>query len=256
MMKHISSLKIVSLSLLIMSSFLYTNVFAITATEIIEKSEQAMQGESQIAIADITIKTRRWTRTMKLKSYLIRKDKKSFSEILSPRKDAGNRFLLIDQNMWHYVPKLQQTIKISPSMMLQSWMGSDFTNDDIVKESSIVTDYTHHLIGNETIDDHECYKLELIPKPDAAVVWGKIIYYARISDYLPVREEFYNEHNELKKHLTLSNFKKMGDRVIPILYKMQTVKKQDRYTLMELETARFDVPIPEAVFTLQYLKKR
>ncbi|MDD2390824.1 MAG: outer membrane lipoprotein-sorting protein [Desulfobacterales bacterium] len=256
MMKHITALKILSLCLLITSSFPYTNGFAITATQIIEKSEQAIQGESQIATAEITIKTRRWTRTMKLESYRVRKDKKSFSEILSPRKDAGNRFLMIDQNMWHYVPRLQQTIKISPSMMLQSWMGSDFTNDDIVKESSIVADYTHHMIGNEAVDGHECYKLELIPRPDAAVVWGKIIYYARTSDFLPVREEFYNEHNELKKHLTLSNFQKMGDRIIPVLYKMQTVSKPDRYTLMELESVRFDVPIPETVFTLQYLKKR
>ena len=158
--------------------------------------------------------------------------------------------------MWHYVPKLQQTIKISPSMMLQSWMGSDFSNDDIVKESSIVNDYTHHLIGRETVDGHECYKLELIPKPDVAVVWGKILYYARTNDYLPVREEFYSEHDVLKKRLTNSSFKQMHDRVIPTEYKMETLKKKDRYTLMVLKAAKFDVEIPNRIFTLQNLKRK
>ncbi len=95
----------------------------------------------------------------------------SFAEILSPKKDAGNRFLLINDNMWHYVPKLQQTIKISPSMMLQSWMGSDFTNDDIVKQSSLIDDYTHTLEGRETVRGVECFKVVLVPKPNAAVVW-------------------------------------------------------------------------------------
>lgn len=234
-------------------------LFAITGKEIVEKSDRLVQGDTQISVSEITIKTRRWTRTMKMKSQMDRKNRdnlKSFSEIYAPKKDAGNRFLMIGDKMWHFVPKLQQTIKISPSMMLQSWMGSDFTNDDIVKESSIITDYTHHLLGKETLDTYECYKVELIPKPDAAVVWGKIVYFARVSDLLPVRQEFYNEHNDLKKYLGYSEFRKMHDRVIPTRYKMQTVKKKDRYTLMEIKAVKFDVPLPGKVFTLQNLKRK
>lgn len=247
-----AALTLMALSLLISQE----DARAITAREIIEKSDEAVRGNTQIGIFEITVKTRRWTRTMKMKSYEIRKAKKSFTEIYAPKKDAGNRFLLIDKNMWHYVPKLQQTVKISPSMMLQSWMGSDFTNDDIVKESSIVNDYTHAIIGKETIDGYPCYKIQLSPKPDAAVVWGKILYYARESDYLPVREEFYNEHNVLKKVMTCSNFKMMHDRLIPTHYRMQTVKKKNRYTLMKIMRVKFNVSIPERIFTLQNLKRR
>lgn len=247
-----AALTLMALSLLISQE----DARAITAREIIEKSDEAVRGNTQIGIFEITVKTRRWTRTMKMKSYEIRKAKKSFTEIYAPKKDAGNRFLLIDKNMWHYVPKLQQTVKISPSMMLQSWMGSDFTNDDIVKESSIVNDYTHAIIGKETIDGYPCYKIQLSPKPDAAVVWGKILYYARESDYLPVREEFYNEHNVLKKVMTCSIFKRMHDRLIPTHYRMQTVKKKNRYTLMEIKRVKFNVSIPERIFTLQNLKRR
>ncbi len=229
---------------------------AITGTEVIEKSDQTMQGNTQISLWEITIKTRRWTRTMELKTFMNRKEKKTFSEILGPKKDKGNRFLLLDKLMWHYVPKLGQTIKISPSMMLQSWMGSDFSNDDIVKESSIITDYTHKILATVRKNGHECWEVELSPVPDAAVVWGKILYYARKGDCLPVLVQYYNEHGVMKKELSYDNYRKVHDRVIPTKLKMITVGKKDRHTLLEIKGARFDVPIPSRIFSLQHLKRR
>ncbi len=229
---------------------------ALTGKEIITRSDEIMQGKTQAAIGDITIKTRRWTRTMETRSYLIRAQRKSFFEILSPKKDAGNRFLLLDQLMWHYVPKLGQTIKISPSMMLQSWMGSDFSNDDIVKESSIINDYTHTLTGRESLGGLDNYRVELIPDPDAAVVWGKMIYYARCKDLLPSRVEFYNEHGVMKKIMTYGNYRFMHDRLIPATMRMVTVGKKDRYTEMTLKQIKFDLPLPDRLFTLQYLKQK
>jgi outer membrane lipoprotein-sorting protein len=233
-----------------------TDVFALTAYEIIEKSENAIRGDTSQGTYEITVKTRRWTRTMKLNSYENKIQKKSFDEIVAPEKDAGTRFLLIDKNMWHYVPKLQQTIKISPSMMLQAWMGSDLTNDDIVKMSSIKVDYTHKLIGSESVDNQKCYKIELTPKPDAAVVWGKMIIYARESDCLPVLHEFYNEHGIKKRTWSFSEFKTMHDRVIPTVYKVQSVGKDDQYTIMEIKYVKYNQPIPDKIFTLQNLQRK
>jgi outer membrane lipoprotein-sorting protein len=247
---------IITLFIFIAACICTDNLFALSAKKIIEKSDNIVRGETSHGLYEITIKTRRWTRTLKLESYENRKEKKSFSVITAPAKDAGNRFLLIDQNMWHYIPDIQQTIKISPSMMLDSWMGSDFTNDDIVKESSIVNDYLHSLKGNETIDGHVCYKIELLPKPDAAVVWGKIIYYARESDYLPVRQEYYNEHDVLKKVMTCSNFRKMHDRIIPTLYIMNTVSKKNQNTQMLIKKIRFNIRIPDRIFSRQNLTGR
>ena len=232
------------------------DVYAVDATEIIRKSEDAVKGRSQVADIEIIIKTRKWTRSMRIKTWQNSLTKKSFSEITSPRKDAGNRFLLINQELRHYIPKLKKDIKISPSMMLQSWMGSDFTNDDIVKESSITKDYYHSLDGTRVVDGHDCYRIVLKPKPGSAVVWGKIIYYARKSDYLPVREEFYNEHDVMKKVLTCTAFKFMHDRVIPTSYKMQTVGKEDRYTVMNIKDVKFNLNIPDSVFSLQNLKRK
>ena len=236
--------------------FLSSPLRAFDAAEIIKKSEEAVRGNTQVAFVEIVIKTRRWTRSMEMKSWENRLEKKSFSEITAPEKDAGNRFLLIGQDMRQYLPKLKKDIKISPSMMLQSWMGSDFTNDDLIKESSITKDYFHTPDGNETVDGQKCYKITLNPKPEAAVVWGKIVYYARISDYLPVKEEFYNEHGVLKKVMTCGNFRMMHDRVIPTTYRMVTVGKEDRYTMMNIRSARFNDPVPSSVFTLQNLKRK
>ncbi len=246
--------KVISLSILLICSGI--NLYAIDASEIIKKSEEAVRGDSQTATVEIIIKTRRWTRTLEMKSRENRLEKKSFSEITAPEKDAGNRFLLIDQEMRQYNPRLKKDIKISPSMMLQSWMGSDFTNDDIIKESSITKDYFHTLEGTETVDGHLCYRIILMPKPEAAVVWGKIVYYARKSDYLPVLEEFYNEHGVKKKVMTCGGFKMMHDRIIPTTYKMQTVGKEDRYTMMNILYVKFNEKIPDSVFTLQNLKRR
>ncbi len=237
-------------------SIFYQSVFAIDATEIIRRSEETVRGDSQISSVEIIIKTRRWTRTLAMNSWENRLEKRSFSEITAPEKDAGNRFLLIDQEMRQYVPKLKKDIKISPSMMLQAWMGSDFTNDDIIKESSITRDYFHSMDGGETVNGHQCYKIILKPKPDAAVVWGKIVYYARKSDYLPVREEFYNEHGVLKKFMTCSDFRTMDNRVIPTAYRMETAGKEDRYTEMIIKSVKFNQRIPASVFTLQNLKRR
>ncbi len=233
-----------------------TSAKTVDATEIIRKSEEAVRGDTQVSTVEITIKTRKWTRTMILNGWENRLEKKSFSEIVSPKKDAGNRFLLIGQEMRQYVPKLKKDIRISPSMMLESWMGSDFTNDDIIKETSITRDYYHTLEGTETVDGHECYKIILKPRPESDVVWGKIVFYARKSDCLPVREEFYNEHGVMKKVMTCGGFKEMDGRVIPTEYKMQTVGKEDRYTMMVIKKVKFNEKIPDYIFSLQNLKRK
>lgn len=252
-MKRLSGITGVLILLLVFVEF---ELFALTATEIIEKSDNATRGQTQIATMELTVKTRRFTRTLTIKSYMQKEGKKSFIEITAPSKDAGNRFLLMDKNMWQYAAKTQDVIKIAPSMMLQSWMGSDFTNDDIVKESSIVADYTHKLAGTEIIDNMKCYKIELTPKPGSAVVWGKIIYYARERDFLPVREELYDQRGNLSKLLVCSDFKKMHDRVIPTHYRMETTGKPDQFTEMVLTDVKFNTTIPGNVFSLQYLKRK
>lgn len=229
--------------------------FAVTGKEIIRRSDNQLRGDSQMARVEIVIKSRRFKRTLKMEFYHRSDERKSLAIINAPRKDAGNRFLLIKDNIWHYQPDIQKVIKISPSMMLDSWMGSDFTNDDIVNESNIVNEYKHELLGSEEVNGYSCYKVKLTPKEETAIVWGKILYYARKKDCLPVKEEFYNQHGKLKKVMTCSDFQKMDDRVIPVRYKMRTIGDEDQYTLMIYKKINFNVSIPDKIFTMQYLKK-
>lgn len=227
----------------------------ISGYEIIKRSEEAVRGDSITGRYEITINTRRWTRTMEMTYTEERKNNRSFAEILAPRKDAGNRFLMIDSEMWHFVPDIGQTIKITPSMMFNSWMGSDFSFDDIVNSTSLLDDYTHKLLGTEKINGMEVYKVELTPKPEAPIVWGRLVYYARTADFLPVKQEFYNQRGVLRQTLTSKDFKTMDGRVIPVIYIMQPADS-DRYTIMEIKNIRFNRAVPDRVFTLQNLTRR
>ena len=168
---------------MIKQAFLILSLFALlpglhaqelTAKEIIRKADEKTRGLSSEGIMTMTVVRPDWTRTITMKTWSKNREY-SLVLITSPAKDKGSVFLKIKTEMWNWVPSIDKTIKIPPSMMLQSWMGSDFTNDDLVRQSSIVVDYTHKLLGREKIRDMECFKIELTPLPDAAVVWGKVI---------------------------------------------------------------------------------
>lgn len=139
-------------------------------------------------------------------------------------------------------------------MMLQSWMGSDFTNDDLVKESSIVYDYIHTILAEENTAEGPAYKIELTPKPDAAVTWGKLVFWIRKSDYIPLKEEFYDEHGKLIKTLEYSRIQQMSDRVIPTIWTMTSRVKPGSSTIIEVVDVKYNQPIEENTFTLANLK--
>ena len=157
--------------------------------------------------------------------------------------------------MWSYVPGIERVIKIPPSMMLQSWLGSDFTNDDLVKESSIVTDYDHSLAGDSVIDGHQCYRIVMYPHEDAAVVWGKVVLFITQEHFLQVRTELFDEDSVLTKILTGDRIKSMGGRMVPSRLTMQPVDKPDQRTVIEYAELQFNVRLDESYFSLQNMKR-
>ena len=146
-------------------------------------------------------------------------------------------------------------MKIPPSMMMQSWMGSDFTNDDLVKQSSIVVDYTHTLLGEEMVRDVICYKLELIPKPDAPVVWGKIISWITKDGLDLWGSEYYDEDGFLQTVENAYDIKMMGDRLIPTRIEMIPADDEGKKTVLEFKNMKFDEPIDDNFFSQQNMKK-
>ena len=157
--------------------------------------------------------------------------------------------------MWNWVPGIERMIRIPPSMMMQSWMGSDFTNDDLIKESSLVKDYEQKLLGKEQLEGYNCYKIELVPHEDAAVVWGKILMWITDKDYLWLKGEYYDEDNELVNTEILSDIKKMDDRIMPTHLEMIPAGKPGQKTTMIFEEIDFDVGLSESFFSIQNMKR-
>jgi len=228
------------------------SAFAGNADEIIKKVEHNLNGKTAVMDMTMVVQTKRAKRTMKLKSYSIGNEK-SFIKILYPGKDKGITFLKIDNSMWQYVPRIEKTIKIPASMMLQSWMGSDFTNDDLVKESSLSKDYSKKLL-KET--DKE-YSIELLPNEDAAVVWGKIIMAISKQYFLPTTVSYYDEDDVLVRELSYTDVKPFGEKFYPTRWIMipKEREKSDNITTIEISNAVFDEEVSTSYFTKRALKR-
>lgn len=239
------------LAVIILSMNLYAQE---SARDIVEKSNDLIRSQSSYAEFTLKIIKPDWSREIKMKAWSIEPDY-SMIYITAPARDKGTVFLKRKQEVWNYLPSIQRTIKIPPSMMLQSWMGSDFTNDDLVRQSSIVEDYTHSIIGEENYQDYPCYKIELTPKPDAGVVWGKIIMLISKKGYLQFKMDYYDEDEYLVKTMQGSKVKEIGGRVIPTYWEMIPVDDPGQKTVMIYDEIEFNKKIKPNFFSQQNMKR-
>lgn len=236
-----------TLSLLLIFSI---HLLAITADEIIKHVEHNLQSDSGYSKITMTVATSRGERTMRMQSWN-RGNEKSFIKILYPKKDRGITFLKIDTTMWQYVPKIEKTIKIPSSMMMQSWMGSDFTNDDMAKESSIVKDYDTSIQAQ----DEEKYTLNLIPKEDSAVVWGKIVMEIAKEHFVPLKAIYYDEDELEQRVLYYSKVKVYGTHHLPTVMTLIPTDKKSNKTVVTMDEVNFDVKIEDSRFSKSALKR-
>ena len=224
------------------------------ALEIIRKADALLRGDTQTGTYRMTIVRPDWERTLVF-DFWSEGTENSFIRVKEPAKERGVAFLKVGREMWQYVPRINRVIKIPPSMMLQSWMGSDFTNDDLVQESSIVEDYGHTLLGREVLEGDEAYKIEMIPKPEAPVAWDRLVEWIRVADYVPLRAEFYNERGERIRTMLYSDIRRLGGRLLPTRMTLLEEKRPGRQTVLVLEDVRFDVPLSRTVFTQANLRR-
>ena len=227
---------------------------SLDARAVIHRTEQELRAKTEQGVVSMTVRTPNWQRTLEMNYWGINPDK-TFIRVTAPAKEAGTGTLRIGSNMWNYLPSVERVIKIPPSLMLQSWMGSDFTNDDLVRESSLEKDYDHKLDGEVTQDGDRCYRVISTPKPDAPVVWGHLVLFVRKQDFLPRREEYYDEKGRLQKVLTFEDFRQMSGRLYPARWKMDSVTKPGHETVFVYRKLIFDRPIPASVFTQENLQQ-
>lgn len=224
-----------------------------TAREIIKKADQLLLGNSNYAEVSMLIHRPRWERSLSFKSWMKGEDY-ALIYITEPAKEEGQVFLKREGEMWNWLPSISRNIKIPPSMMMQSWMGSDLTNDDLVNESSIVEDYSHKILGREKINEYECYKIEMVPDENAPVVWGKIYTWISVKEYYTLKNEYYDEEGELVNTETLSNIRDVGDRTVPTKYTVVPAEKEDHYTVMEFKNMQFNIKMEDSFFSIQNMK--
>ena len=246
-------------SILLLSVFTLTAIPKVysqnlTAKEIIVKADEKNRGESSKGIMSMTIVRPKWERTIVMKNWS-KGDENFMIYITEPAKEKGQVFLKVGKEMWNYVPTISRMIKIPPSMMMQSWMGSDFTNDDLVKQSSIVVDYTHSLLEDKTVRGQDCYVIELVPHPDAPVVWGKIISWITKDGFNLWKNEYYDEDGFIQNIENGYNIKKMGDRTIPTKFEMIPADEEGKKTVMEILEVEYNINIDDSFFSKQNMKK-
>jgi outer membrane lipoprotein-sorting protein len=227
-------------------------VAASPSDDIVKRVEDNLNGETAYLELTMVVENKRNKRTMKMDSWSIGNDK-SFIKITYPGKDSGITFLKVDRAMWQYVPRIEKIIKFPASMMLQSWMGSDFTNDDLVRESSISEDYRATLIG----EDEAEYFLDLHAKEEAPVVWGRIRMHISKKYYLPTTVSYYDEEDELVRVLKYLEVKSFGEHFYPAHWVMEPAgpEKKGNLTEITIDHAVFDEKIDENYFSKRALNR-
>ncbi len=221
------------------------------AIEIIDEMEALYQGASSSATMTMIVETPQYERTMEMEASSIGTEK-SFIRILSPRKDRGIATLKLDMEMWNFLPKINRVIKVPPSMMMGSWMGSDFTNDDLVKQTTLTEEYSLTL---EETDEH--FTIILVPKEETVTVWGKIDYIVNKEYMVPVAQNFYDDNGEIIRKLEFSELKDFSGRMVPSRLEMIPMNKEGHKTIVIYDKLEFDPPdVDESVFTLRNLRSR
>lgn len=225
------------------------------AKEIVKKAHEITLGKTSKSTMTMEIVRPEWTRSVSMQSWSMGTDY-YIIYIMSPARDKGQVFLKRENNMWNWIPSIGRMIKIPPSMMMSSWMGSDFNNDELMKESSLVKDYTHQFIGEEDIENYPCYKIELTPLPSAPVVWGKVVLWISKDKSFTLKSEFYDEDDQLINIQTASEIKTFGDRELPSYMEMIPMNKKGQKTSLRIEKAHYNIKdINEKMFSQQMMKR-
>ena len=221
--------------------------------KIVNFIDQLYRSKTSYAVMEMHIVTPHYQRTLKMLVWTKGMDR-TFIRITSPKKERGVATLRIKNEMWNYLPKIKKVMKISPSMMMGSWMGSDFSNDDLVKESSMQEDYTYKIITPDEATPDLIY-IELIPNEDSTIVWGKIVTAVRSSDYIPVWQHFYDEKGKLMRILNYKDIKTFGSKTIPSVMEMIPQNKQGHKTIIRWQDGNFDTIIEDSIFSRRNLQK-
>ena len=226
----------------------------ISPEKILNNVDDLYRSNASHGILTLSVTTVNWQRTLTLEQWSKGEDK-SLIKILKPKKEKGLATLRVDKNMWNYMPKVKRVVKIPSSMMSSSWMGSHFTNDDLVKQSRMAEDYTFSITFEGIKDGNEIIEVTCLPNKEAAVVWGKVEVVVYADDYLPLQMIYYDEDLLLSRTLEFTNIEMMDGKMIPTIMNMIPTDEPGESTTVKWEAVQFDVTIDDEFFSLRKLQQ-
>lgn len=219
---------------------------------IVKAIDELYRSKTSYGDIEMTIVTPHWERTLVMKMWTRGMDE-TLIRIMSPKKETGVGTLRLENDMWNYLPKTNKVIKVPPSMMMSSWMGSDFTNDDLVRESSYIEDYSFEPATVDEPEDGVVY-INCIPREDLPVVWANFVAAVRYPELLPIWQKYYDEKKELMRTIYFKNVESMGGRTIPTTLELVPEKKKGNRTVIRYKSVEFDLELDDDVFTLRNLR--
>lgn len=241
---------------LLLFSLIYTPTgIAMEIDELMTHIDRLWRGDTSQALMTMTVKTRRYERVMTMEAWSRGKDN-SLVIIREPVKDRGIATLKVKENIWNYLPKINRVTKVPASMMSGSWMGSHFTNDDLVKESTYIDDYDSVISFEGERDGTLIYEVSSIPKPDAAVVWGRVTMIIRQDNFAPLEATYYDEEGIQVRVMTFDRVQQIDGRAIPMRMTLIPDEKPGESTIMEYKEIAFGMPLDDNFFSLRGLQKR
>jgi hypothetical protein len=224
------------------------------AVAIVDRVDRLLRGESSEGEVTMSVVTRRWTRTLAMKVWSEGTDR-ALIKVTAPPKEAGTATLKAGRDIWNYLPKIDRTIRVPTSMMMASWMGSHFTNDDLVKESRLIRDYDIVTSFDGRRDGTRVWEFTLTPRPDAPVVWSSIVLQVRQDDLMPLWARYHGDDGSLKRTITFSDFRVLGGRQVPATMTVVPADTPDESTVIRYSRLRFDVRLPADTFSLAALRR-
>ena len=222
------------------------------AAAIVRDAVNHWRGVSSISVMTMVIHRPAWERSMTMRAWT-KGDEKSLLVVIEPKKDRGNRMLTDNNNMWSFSPKINRVIQVPSSMMGQSWMGSDFSNNDVARADEIVDVYDHTIISVDESDGVTVYEIESIPHEDAPVVLGREVLRIR-ADHVVLLHSFYDQDGELIKQLQSLEIGEMGGRMVALRQRMGKVATLDEWTELQLLSVEYSVDLHDSLFTLSNLR--
>lgn len=227
----------------------------VSVDDILTHVDDLWRGQSSHTSMVMTVSTVNYKREITLEGWSKGNDK-ALVVIKSPKKDRGIATLKSGKNVWNYLPKISRVTKVPSSMMSGSWMGSHFTNDDLVKESTFREDYTNTLTFDGHRGDKDVYEMTLIPHEDAPVVWGRVVVTVQKADYLPLEVQYFDEDDKLKRIMAFHDSKIVNGKLIPHKLTLTPMDAPGESTVVHYQQIDFDVSIDGRFFSIQNLKKK